>query len=59
MDGPSLLELPARKIQVSIRLDADIVTYFKTFGPRYQTRINQVLKAFMREQHQRPKPRRK
>lgn len=44
---PSPLAVPPRKIQVSIRLDADVVTYFKRLGPRYQTRINQVLRQFV------------
>lgn len=36
------------KKPVSIRLDAEIVEYFKAQGPRYQTRINAVLKEFVR-----------
>ena len=33
------------KIPVNIRLDADIVRYFRAGGAGYQTRINEVLKA--------------
>ena len=36
------------KKPVSIRLDAEIIEYFKAQGPRYQTRINAVLKEFVR-----------
>ncbi len=30
-----------------IRLDADVVKFFKAMGPGYQPRINRVLRAFM------------
>lgn len=33
------------KVLTSLRLDADVLAYFKALGPRYQTRINQVLRA--------------
>lgn len=39
-----------RKQPVSIRLDEDVLTYFKETGPRYQTRINEVLRRFMKAQ---------
>jgi uncharacterized protein (DUF4415 family) len=35
------------KVPVNIRLDADVVRYFRAGGPGYQTRINEVLKAFV------------
>ena len=35
------------KTPVNIRLDADIVRYFRAGGPGYQTRINDVLKTFV------------
>ncbi len=35
------------KMPVNIRLDADIVRFFRASGPGYQTRINEVLKAFV------------
>ena len=38
---------PEPKIPVNIRLDADIVHYFRGGGPGYQTRINDVLRAFV------------
>ena len=53
--SPLDLQLPPRKIQLSIRLDPDVVAYFKKFGPRYQTRINQVLKAFVQAHPKRRK----
>ena len=38
---------PARKKPVSIRLDEDIIAYFKKTGRGYQTRINTVLRSYM------------
>jgi uncharacterized protein (DUF4415 family) len=35
---------------VTIRLDADIVAWFKSAGPRYQTAVNQVLRNHVRAQ---------
>jgi uncharacterized protein (DUF4415 family) len=41
------LVMPRRKEAISIRLDEDVLTYFKGFGAGYQTRINAVLRHFM------------
>ncbi len=41
------LVTPTRKRPVSIRLDEDIVAYFKKMGRGYQTRINAVLRSYM------------
>lgn len=35
------------KLAVSLRLDADVLRFFRGFGSGYQTRINEVLKSFM------------
>lgn len=34
------------KAAVSLRVDADVIEWFKAQGPGYQTRINSVLRAF-------------
>ena len=34
------------KRSISLRVDADVLTWFQAQGPGYQTRINAVLKAF-------------
>ena len=34
------------KASISLRLDADVVRWFKAQGPGYQTRMNAVLRAF-------------
>ena len=33
------------KLAVSLRLDADVLRFFRGFGAGYQTRINEVLKG--------------
>lgn len=38
----------ATKLPVTIRMDAEVVAWFKGFGKGYQTRINRVLKAYMK-----------
>lgn len=35
-----------RKAQVTLRIDADVIDWFRGKGRGYQTRINSVLKAF-------------
>jgi uncharacterized protein (DUF4415 family) len=35
------------KLPVTLRLDADVLAWFKTAGRGYQTRINGVLRAMM------------
>lgn len=40
---------PQPKNAVSIRLDADVLDFFKASGKGYQTRINAVLRHFMQE----------
>ena len=36
-----------RKAAISLRLDPEVLTWFRTQGPGYQTRMNAVLKAYM------------
>ncbi len=38
---------PLTKKGVFLRLDPDVLAWFKAGGPGYQTRINQALRAFM------------
>jgi uncharacterized protein (DUF4415 family) len=38
--------MPKAKEQISIRLDADVLAHFRKY-PRYQTRINAILRAAM------------
>jgi uncharacterized protein (DUF4415 family) len=43
----ALWVIPVGKQAISMRLDEDILRWFKAQGPRYQTRINAVLRAYM------------
>ena len=38
---------PRQKTAISIRLDKDLVQWFRKRGPGYQTRINSVLRAYV------------
>lgn len=54
-DEPILREQQLReyykplKKPVTLRLDADVVAWFKKQGPKYQSRINRALRAMMLE----------
>jgi uncharacterized protein (DUF4415 family) len=41
------LVMPERKVPVSIRVDHEVVEWFKAQGPRYQSRMNAVLRSYM------------
>jgi uncharacterized protein (DUF4415 family) len=40
-----LKPVPSKEL-ISLRIDQDVVEWFKAQGPGYQTRINSVLRAF-------------
>ena len=44
------LRVPIKK-PVTLRLDADVLEWFKAGGKGYQTRINQLLRKYMETQH--------
>ena len=39
------------KVQVTLRIDGDVLAWFREQGPGYQTRINRLLRAYV-EAHQ-------
>jgi uncharacterized protein (DUF4415 family) len=41
------LRMPEAKRAVSLRIDPDVLKWYKTKGPGYQTRINAVLRMYM------------
>lgn len=41
------LRLPKPKQSVTIRLDADVVEWYKAQGKGYQTRMNAILRRYM------------
>ena len=43
---------PNRKIKVTMRLEQDVLNWFKNQGRGYQTRINAVLKSYMKAHDQ-------
>jgi uncharacterized protein (DUF4415 family) len=38
-----------RKMQLTIRVDSDVLEWYRRQGPGYQTRINALLRAYMQE----------
>jgi uncharacterized protein (DUF4415 family) len=44
----AVLVVPPKKKAISIRLDEDVLDYFKRGGDGYQRRMNAVLRAFMK-----------
>ena len=42
------LRLPDKKQSVTVRLDADVLEWFRSQGKGYQTRINAVLCLYMK-----------
>jgi uncharacterized protein (DUF4415 family) len=58
-DAPSMTSVPARvqvgrfyrpiKHQISLRVDADVLAWFRSRGRKYQTYINEVLRREMQK----------
>jgi uncharacterized protein (DUF4415 family) len=42
------VHMPVHKQPISLRLDEDIIIYFKKQGPGYQSKMNAVLKAYIK-----------
>lgn len=47
--------LPPRKRDIHIRLDEDVLDWFRRTGRGYQTRINNVLRAFVESRKRAPR----
>ena len=47
------LRLPGPKKSITVRLDADVLEWFRAQGKGYQTRINAVLRLYMESQNDR------
>src|SRR5512140_1101202 len=39
--------MPAAKVPISLRVDADVLEFFRKTGPRYQSRMNAVLRSYI------------
>jgi uncharacterized protein (DUF4415 family) len=44
------VRLPQRKVPITIRLDPDVLSWFRSLGKGYQTHINAVLRTYMEAQ---------
>jgi uncharacterized protein (DUF4415 family) len=45
----AVLVIPPKKKAISIRVDEDVLDYFKKEGAGYQRRINAVLRSYMQQ----------
>ena len=43
-------QLPHTKQQITLRIDAEVLDFFKDTGKRYQSRINAVLRSYVEAQ---------
>jgi uncharacterized protein (DUF4415 family) len=41
------VDFPHTKKQITLRIDEDVLTFFRGTGSRYQTRINAVLRSYV------------
>ena len=55
---PGLLIPAENKRQVTLRIDVDVLAYFKATGRRYQTRMNEVLRSYVNAHRQAEAPQR-
>lgn len=51
----AMLVTPSSKTQITVRLDDDVLEWFRGQGKGYQTRMNAVLKAYVESQRRRPR----
>jgi len=42
--------MPDPKASITLRVDRDVLDWFNQQGPRYQTRINALMRAYMESQ---------
>ena len=47
---------PVAKQAISIRLDTDVIAWFRATGPRFQTRMNAVLRGYVEQVAQPAQP---
>ena len=44
------LKMPENKSRITIRIDSDVLTWLKSQGTGYQTRMNAILRTYMEAQ---------
>jgi uncharacterized protein (DUF4415 family) len=47
------LVFPVPKQAISLRVDGDVLAWFKSSGPRYQSRMNAILRSYMAQMRKR------
>ena len=47
------IQWPGRKLQITLRLDPDVLAFFRQHGKGYQTTINAVLRRYVEAQRDR------
>lgn len=55
----AVLIVPPKKTAISIRVDDDVLDYFKRHGEGYQRRINAVLRSYMDQTSKLKKPKKR
>ena len=55
----AVLVIPPRKKAISIRVDEDVLDYFKHEGAGYQRRINAVLRTYVEQKRKAPRPKKR
>ncbi len=53
----SAIRWPGTKQQITLRVDPDVLAFFRNQGKRYQTTINAVLRRYMEASQSRAEPR--
>lgn len=48
-----LVSVPAKQA-ISLRVDEDVLTWFREAGPRYQSRMNAVLRSYVQSMKRKP-----
>ena len=46
-DDVAVIDPRVKKTPISLRVDDDVLAWFRELGPRYQTHMNGVLRAYM------------
>ena len=49
--------VPGAKTPISLRVDNDVLAWFRETGPRYQSRMNAVLRSYMEHVARSARPR--
>jgi uncharacterized protein (DUF4415 family) len=55
----AVLVIPPKKQAISIRVDEDVLDYFKKQGTGYQRRMNAVLRSYMQQTRKAPAKKKK